>query len=177
MRREFAESPPSAFGVVTSADSATYYSQKAQLFLARRDGPAARALLDSSAMSLRRVLADSTLSASEHRRYGDLMAWTDAARGDRVRALAVATGVERDTVTLQWPNGQFAASIACNSAEIYAFVDDVFEMIKNLRRCLTLPGGYAPNAISAEPALWRHAVDPRLRALLGEFKLEIRRKE
>ncbi|MEO8622769.1 MAG: hypothetical protein ABI625_16985, partial [bacterium] len=99
------------------------------------------------------------------------------ARGDRVRALAVATGVERDTVTLQWPNGQVAAGIACNSAEIYAFVDDVNQMIVQLRRCFRLPGGYTPNAISAEPALWRHAVDPRLRALLGEFNLEIRRKE
>ena len=177
MRRELAESPPGTFGVATRADSFNYYSQKAQLFLARRDAPRARALLDSSAVLLRFLVADSTMAASERRRYGDLMAWTDAARGERVRALAVATGVERDTITLQWPNGQLAAGIACNSAEIYAFVDDVEQMIRQLRRCLTLPGGYAPSAISAEPALWRHAPDPRLRALLGEFKLEIRLKE
>ena len=177
MQRELADSPPDAFGVATRADSVNYYSQKAQLFLAHRDLPRARALLDSSATRLRLLVADGTLTASDRRRYGDLLAWTDAARGERVRALAVATGVERDTITLQWPNGQLAAGIACNSAEIYAFVDDVEQMIVQLRRCLTLPGGYAPNAISAEPALWRHAADPRLRALLGEFKLEIRRKE
>ena len=177
MRRELAESPPGAFGVATRADSFHYYSQKAQLFLARRDAPRARALLDSSAVLLRALVTDSAMSASERRRFGDLMAWTDAARGERVRALAVATGMERDTITLQWPKGQLAAGIACNSAEIYAFVDDVEQMIRQLRRCLTLPGGYAPSAISAEPALWRHAPDPRLRALLGEFKLEIRLKE
>ncbi|MEP7002733.1 MAG: protein kinase [bacterium] len=177
MRREVAQSSPSTFHVVTRADSATYYSQKAQLFLARRDAATSRALLDSSGVLLRRLVSDSTRMASERRHDVDLLAWTDAARGERVRALAVATGVERDTVTLQWPNGRFAASIACNSAEIYAFVDDVNQMITQLRRCFRLPGGYAPNAISAEPALWRHAVDPRLRALLGEFNLEIRRKE
>ena len=177
MWRELAESSPEAFGVATPADSFHYYSQKAQLFLARRDAPRARALLDSSAVLLRALVADSAMTASERRRYGDLMAWTDAARGERVRALAVATGMERDTITFQWPNGQLAAGIACNSAEIYAFVDDVEQMIHQLRRCLTLPGGYAPSAISAEPALWRHAADPRLRALLGEFKLEIRLKE
>ena len=177
MQRELAESPPGALGVASRADSANYFSQKAQLFLSRRDAPRARALLDSSQVLLRLLLADWTTTASERRRYSDLMAWTDAARGERVRALAVATGMERDTLSLQFPNGQFAAGVACNSAEIYAFVDDVEEMIRQLRRCLTLPGGYAPSAISAEPALWRHAPDPRLAALLSEFKLEIRRKE
>lgn len=177
MRNELAESSPGSFGIVSRADSVTHSSQKALLFLARRNTATARALFDSSAVLLRRLLADTTLAPSERRRYVDLMAWTDAARGERRGALAVATGMERDPITLQWPNGQLAAGIACNSAEIYAFVDDVPEMINQLRRCLTLPGGYAPNAISAEPALWRHAIDPRLRALLGEFKLEVRRKE
>ena len=177
MRRELAESSPASFGIVTRADSATYYSQKAQLALGRRQGSVAQPLLDSSAALLRLLVADMRNPPVDRRRHADLLAWTDAARGDRVRALAVATGVERDTVTLQWPRGQLAAGIACNSAEIYAFADDVEQMITQLRRCLTLPGGYAPNAISAEPALWRHAIDPRLRALLAEFKLEIRRKE
>ena len=177
MRNELAQSPPAAFGVTTPADSIVYYTQKAQLFLARREIPRARGLLDSSTVLLRRMTADTTLPLTERRRFGDLMAWTDAALGERVRALAVATGMERDTLSLQWPDGQLAASLACNSAEIYAFVDDVVQMIKELRRCITLPGGYAPAAISAEPALWRHASDPRLRELLGEFKLEIRRKE
>ena len=177
MRNELAQSPPAAFGVTTPADSIDFYSQKAQLFLARREIPRARGLLDSSIVLLRRMVADTTLPATERRRYVDLMAWTDAALGARVKALAVATGMERDTLSLQWPHGQLAASLACNSAEIYAFVDDVVQMIQELRRCITLPGGYTPSAISAEPALWRHANDPRLRQLLGEFKLEIRRKE
>ena len=48
-------------------------------------------------------------------------------------------------------------------------------MLPQLRRCLTLPGGYATSAFFAEPALARHMNDPRVRALLGELELELGR--
>lgn len=176
LQAELAESPPSAFYAVSAADSVSVYTEKAKLFLARRDSARARGLLDSSATLLRHLVLDSTASVSQRRKFREIMAWTDAARGDRQSALAAVSAIERAPIAQQWPNGQLAAYTACNGAEIYGFLDDVEQMIPQLRRCLTLPGGYAPTAISAEPALWRHAPDLRLRALLAEFKLEIRRK-
>ncbi|MDB4913448.1 MAG: hypothetical protein JWM95_1092 [Gemmatimonadetes bacterium] len=173
MKRELAEGSPSDFGVTTRADSFTYYSQKAQLFMSRGEPARARPLLDSSAIVMTAILADSTLPRADRRRYVDLMAWTDAARGDRVRALAVATGYEHSVMTQQWPNGLAAATIASNTAEIYALVDDVNGMLTELRRCLTLPGGLWQSSILAEPALARQAADPRARELFRELKLDI----
>jgi hypothetical protein len=177
MTHELASTPPARLGVVTSEDSVIYYAEKGKLLLAQHNERAARALFDSAVVPLRRLAADTTAPAAERRRFTDLLAWTDAARGDRQSALAVVNAMDPDTLTLQYPNGEVAATIACNNAEIYAFADEVEQMILQLRRCLTLPGGYTASAISAEPAIWRHAIDPRLRALLGEFHLEIRRKE
>ena len=39
-------------------------------------------------------------------------------------------------------------------------VDDVLAMLPQLRRCLTLPGGYWQNAIFTEPALMSQSGDP-----------------
>jgi TolB-like protein/tetratricopeptide (TPR) repeat protein len=177
MKHELATLPPDRLGVVSGDDSISYYINKGDLFLAQHDEKRARVLFDSAVSPIKRLASASGVSAAELRGYADLLAWTNAARGEQTSALAAANAVERDTLTLQWPNGQIAADIACNSAEIYAFTDEVEPMIQQLRRCLTLPGGYAPSAISAEPSIWRHAIDPRLRALLGEFHLEVRRKE
>ena len=177
MKHELSTMTPSQLGVISTDDSISYYINKGDLLLAQHQEATARALYDSAVGPITHVASLGRASQSERRRYLDLLAWTNAARGDQKSALAAVNAVERDTLTLQWPNGQMAADIACNSAEIYAFADDVEQMIQQLRRCLTLPGGFAPTAISAEPSIWRHAIDPRLRALLGEFHLEIRRKE
>jgi hypothetical protein len=177
MKRELATLPPERLGVVSVADSISYYINKGDLFLAQHQPKTARALFDSAIGPIERIVAAGNTTSADRRRYSDLLAWTNAARGEQKSALAAVNAVDRDTLTLQWPNGEMAADLACNSAEIYAFADDVEPMIQQLRRCLTLPGGYEPTAISAEPSLWRHAIDPRLRALLGEFHLEVRRKE
>ena len=177
MQRELANAPPDLYGVTSPADSFSFYSQKALLFLAVRNAARARALFDSSAAMLRRLLADSALGPSDRRKYREIAAWADAARGDRARALAAATEVERSPIAQQWPNGQFAAFTACNGAEIYAFLDVVELMLPQLRRCLTLPGGYATSAFFAEPALTRHANDPRVRALIVDLELELGRTE
>jgi hypothetical protein len=164
-------------GIATPTDSFNYFMQKAQLFIARRDSVRSRPLLDSSAATLRSLLTSPTVMLSERRKYVEYLAWTDAALGNRSRAIAAVSGVERAPIAQQWPDGEFAAFTACNGAEIYAFLDDVEQMIVQLRRCFTLPGGYAARAISAEPALWRYAPDPRLRVLLGDFNLNIKHVE
>ena len=115
------------------------------------------------------------MTTSELRRYSELMTWVDAAKGDRARALAAMNDVTRTPIGQQWPNGQFAAFTACNGAEIYGYLDIVDLMLPQLKRCLTLPGGYATSAFFAEPALARHMNDPRVRALLGELELELGR--
>jgi serine/threonine protein kinase/tetratricopeptide (TPR) repeat protein len=175
MQKELANASPSIYRVKTRADSFDFYSEKARLFLALRNRDRAHALLDSSAAVLRLILADTAMAASELRKYTELMAWTDAARGQRSRALAAMNDVARTPIGQQWPNGQFAAFTACNGAEIYGFLDIVDLMLPQLRRCLTLPGGYATSAFFAEPALARHMNDPRVRALLGELELELGR--
>jgi serine/threonine-protein kinase len=175
MQKELANASPSMYRVITRADSFDFYSEKARLFLALRNKVRARALLDSSANVLRLILADSSIAASELRKYAELMAWTDAARGERAQALTAMNDVARTPIGQQWPNGQFAAFTACNGAEIYGFLDIVDLMLPQLRRCLTLPGGYATSAFFAEPALARHMNDPRVRALLGELELELGR--
>ncbi len=177
MRRELATLSLERLGVVSREDSINYFVNKGDLFLAQHREAAARMRFDSAVAPLRQLASKPGISAADRRRYRDLLALTNAARGDLHSALATVSGVERDTLALQWPHGTMAASLACNSAEIYAFADEVEQMVQQLRRCLTLPGGYAPSAISAEPSLWRHAIDPRLRALLGEFHLEVRRKD
>ncbi|MEO5817269.1 MAG: protein kinase [Gemmatimonadaceae bacterium] len=175
MQKEFANGSPEAYGVKTRVDSFDFYSEKARLFLALRNKERARALLDSTADLLHVILVDSSMAASELRKYAELMAWTDAARGQRARALAAMNDVARTPIGQQWPSGQFAAFTACNGAEIYGFLDIVDLMLPLLRRCLTLPGGYATSAFFAEPALARHMNDPRVRALLGELELELGR--
>jgi TolB-like protein len=175
MQIELSNATPEMYGVKSRADSFAFYSQKAQLHLALRHKEQARALLDSSASVLSQLLADSTVSASERRKYAEIMTWTDAARGQRARALASMSDMARSPIGQQWPNGRFAAFTACNGAEIYGFLDIVDLMLPQLRRCLTLPGGYATSAFFAEPALARHMNDPRVRALLGELELELGR--
>ncbi|MEO8335530.1 MAG: protein kinase [bacterium] len=175
MQRELASASPDAYVVKSRADSFDFYSEKARLFLALRNRERARGLLDTTAALLRSLLTDSTTATSDLRKYSELMAWTDAARGQRARALAAMNDVVRTPIGQQWPNGQFAAFTACNGAEIYGFLDIVDLMLPQLRRCLTLPGGYATSAFFAEPALARHMNDPRVRALLGELELELGR--
>ena len=173
LRSELANSGPGDFDVRTPADSMTYYFQKAQLFMVQGVPARSRPLLDSTAVLLRTLLAESSVRGAERRRYVDLMAWTDAARGERVRALAVSTGIDHEALNQRWPDGQYAASTACNNAEIYALVDDVTSMLADLRRCLTLPGGYSQGSILVEPAFARQSGDPRARELFRELKLDI----
>lgn len=177
IRRELADASPETYDVTSRSDSIYFYVQKALYFLGARNRSRAQTLFDSAAVLLKRRPEDASFSRAERRRYGELRALTHAARGERDRALAAVTAIERTPIAQQWPRGKLAALTACNGAEIYAFLDHVEQMITQLRSCLTLPGGYAPISLSAEPAIWRHASDPRLHSLLDEFNIQIRRKE
>ena len=173
MRRALETGSPADFNVRTRPDSFTYYFEKAQFLMSKGERAKARFLLDSSITMVHLVLEDSALRPMEKRHYIDLLAWAHAAIGERVKALAVATGKEHDPATLSFANGQYAATLACNTAEIYAMVDDVLAMLPQLRRCLTLPGGYWQNAIFTEPALMSQSGDPRARELFRELKLDV----
>ncbi|MEP6733484.1 MAG: serine/threonine-protein kinase [bacterium] len=175
MQKELANASPDTYDVRSRADSFTFYSQKAQLYLAVKRKAEARPLLDSAASVLRKLIADTSVALSERRKYNEITAWIDAARGERALALTAMNDVTRTPIGEQWPNGQFAAFTACNGAEIYGFLDIVDLMLPQLRRCLTLPGGYATSAFFAEPALARHMNDPRVRSLLTELELQLGR--
>jgi len=170
MQQALAAGAPETFHAASAADSLHYYLEKAQLNMARRDAPTARALLDSAANVLKELLGDLATSGSERRVFSELMAWTEAARGERGMALA---GVNDVPQSLQrWPRGSWSAYVACNDAQIYALLGEVEKMLPPLERCLTLPGGFSTSAIAAEPALARHARDPRVRAMLGRAGLD-----
>jgi serine/threonine-protein kinase len=176
MQRELANASPETYGAASSLDSSSYYSQKGQLLRARGDERAARALLDSGATLLERRASDPAQPALERRINLLNRAWFAAAVGDRGRALPALAEANRMPALARWPTGQIAASLSCVSAEVHGFLGDVDQMLVPLRRCLTLPGGYTASWILTEPARSRHATDPRVRALLGELRLQIGRK-
>ena len=170
MQRELATSSPASYHVATPADSFTYYAQKALLFVTAHDSARSQTLFDSADVALQHEIADSRLNFSERRMFAEYKTWTDAARGKHLVAVTALASVDRTPVILEWPNGKFAAFTACNAAEVWGFFDAVPKMLPQLRRCLTLPGGYPLTALSTEPSLARHAADPRIRELLAELK-------
>ncbi|MEO7458183.1 MAG: protein kinase, partial [Gemmatimonadaceae bacterium] len=152
MQRELASATPDMYAVHSSSDSVSFYMQRAELFLALHRASRARPLLDSSATILSRLVADTSFGSTQRRRFSEVLAWTNAARGERARAVASMMEIDRAPFMQDWPSGQQAAITACNGAEVYALLDDVDLMIPLLRRCLTLPGGYATSAFVSEPA-------------------------
>jgi hypothetical protein len=72
------------------------------------------------------------------------------------------------TELAEYPAGAAAGSFACSQAEVLALLGDDARMLPALRRCLTLPGGYEPHYVRAEPAFADVRDDPRVRALVAE---------
>jgi hypothetical protein len=176
MQRELVNASPETYGAASSRDSLQYYWQKGQLLLARGDERAGRTVLDSSTVLVDRIVADPAQPAMDRQLLLLNRAWLSAGLGDRGRALSTLAEVNRMPELARWPNGQVARLISCGSAEVYGFLGDVDQMLVPLRRCLTIPGGYTPSWVFTEPSLSRHATDPRVRALLGELRLQIGRK-
>jgi serine/threonine protein kinase/tetratricopeptide (TPR) repeat protein len=176
MQDEFAHSRPGDFSVTSADDSLMFYREKAKLFIARRDSVHLRPALDSADVALKSAMHNRSTSEQRRRALGEYSGWIDAASGNRARMYAaMATNVP--AVNLQrYANGSFAAFVACNDAELYALGGDLETMLQLLERCLTLPGGYLPNALRDEPALARYARDPRLGAVFGRLGLDLDRQ-
>jgi hypothetical protein len=174
MQAEFAKSSPGTYHAKSAADSFHYYMEKSKLLLAHRDSKL-NATLDTAQAALRNVLADRSTSALDNRMFAESQGWIDAASGDPARMLAAMNDVPQSIKLQRYPDGAFAAFVACNDAEIFALGGDVERMLPRLERCLTLPGGYGTSAILGEPALSRHARDPRLVAMLGRIGLGLDR--
>lgn len=172
MQAELANGDAAAFGAVTRKDSIAILTEKAKLSLARKDANRTASLLDSSAVLLRAEIGDPRVHEWDRHRARDLLAWTDAARGATSRALASVAEVERSPAMQRWRTGRFAAMAACNGAEVFGLLGQFTQMLGELRRCLTLPGGYSSSAITLEPAFARYATDPRVHALLEELGME-----
>ena len=177
MHAELASASPAQYGIETRADSLDFYMEKAQLYLARHDSLHATALIDTASAILEVFSSDTRVRLTYRRRYDELRAWTDAARGQRTPALSAITRADRSPIAEQWANGRFAAFAACNGAEIFAFLGDIDLMLPQLKRCLTLPGGYTPRSILMQPALSRYATEPRVRALLESLPADLSHNE
>jgi TolB-like protein/Tfp pilus assembly protein PilF len=175
MQSELANSSPEIYDTRTAADSFHYYMEKSKLFLAHRDARLAHTL-DAAQTALKSVLASRFTSELDRRMFAESQGWIDAASGDHARVQAAMNDVPSSMSVQRYPNGSFAAFVSCNAAEIDALGGDVERMLPHLVRCLTLPGGYSTNAILGEPALSRHARDPRLAAMLGRIGLGLDRE-
>ncbi len=175
MQDELASSSADTYHAATPADSFQYYMEKSKLFMSRHDDRVT-AVVDSAGAELKHILSSRATTAFDHRRFAERAAWIDAASGDRTRVTAAMTDLPPSINVQRFPNGAFAAFVACNDAEIYALGGDVDRMLPRLERCLTLPGGYAVSAIPGEPALARFTRDPRLGGMLGRLGLDLDRQ-
>ncbi len=176
MQQELATATPGTFHAVSAADSFHFYMSKAKLFIGRRDSIRAEQLVDAANTALKSVLADANTTALERRAYVERRDWIDAASGDHARQVAAMINASQTMNVQRYPNGSFEAFVACNDAEIYALGADVERMIPRLEKCLTLPGGYSVSALRGEPALARHARDPRVGVMLSRLGLDLDRQ-
>ncbi len=172
---ELAASRPESFGVTTAVDSFHYYMEKEKLFIARHERRATP-VIDSLGTALKAVLASRFTTPLDHRRYAERRFWVDAASGERSRVTSALSSMSQGVDVERDPNGSFAAFVSCNNAEVYALAHDVERMLAPLERCLTLPGGYGVAALVTEPALARHARDPRVGVMLGRLGLDLDRQ-
>jgi hypothetical protein len=145
----------------------TFYSEKAELFMSRRDYPRARAVADSAWVLEKRMADDATQSTYVRRVRYEGLAWLAALRGERPAALSMLRLAGVGPNITMYPNSAEAVQFACTSAAVYGFLDDVGAMMPFARRCFTSAGGY-PVAYLRDPEFARHLGDARVRALGGK---------
>jgi hypothetical protein len=145
------------------------YYEQTQLLLRRGDAARARPLL-ARGLAIVRRLSDGG-SPDLRAQLAPYTAWFAAATGDRATAdRALATFAATNAAQLRdAPRGGPDALLTCTRAEVEGLLGDVAAMLAPLRRCLTMPNGYALPALRTEPAFTRHAADPRVRALAAEL--------
>ena len=164
LQNELASASLASFAPGSAVDSVTFYSEKAELFMSRRDYARARAIADSAWVLEKRMADDATQSTYVRRVRYEGLAWLAALRGDRPAALSMLRLAGVGPNITMYPNSAEAVQFACTSAAVYGFLDDVGAMMPFARRCFTSAGGYAP-AYLRDPEFARHLGDPRVRAL------------
>ena len=93
-----------------------------------------------------------------------VLAWLAALRGDRTTALGMLRQAGENPSLAMYPNGVEAVQLACTSAGVYGFLNDVEAMLPFARRCFSSVNGYAVTYLR-DPEFARHMNDPRVRAL------------
>jgi serine/threonine-protein kinase len=168
LRQELAAMPLGSLGATTAADSETYYSEKARLFLARGEAARARALMDSGFRTASSHLAENPAGSPTAANTLRRLAWFAAGRGDRAGALTALRRAAADPIISGHPGSKGDADQTCTGAEVHGLLGDAEAMLPLLRRCLTMPNGYHLVQLG-EPAFARVRGDPRVRALAGEL--------
>ncbi|HMI44120.1 MAG TPA: hypothetical protein VK516_10870, partial [Gemmatimonadaceae bacterium] len=166
LQNEFAVSSLDSFSPGSALDSVNFYAEKAELFMGRGDRVRARALADSAWRLEKRMADDPNQSTYVRLTQYQVLAWLAALRGDRPTALTMLRQAGQNPSIAIYPNGVEAVQLACTSAGVYGFLNDVEAMLPFARRCFTSVNGYAI-AYMRDPEFARHMNDSRVRALAG----------
>ena len=166
LQNELATGSLASFEPGSVLDSVNFYSEKAELFMARGEYARARALADSGWRLEKRVADDPSQSTYVRRLQYEVLAWFAALLHDRPAAVSMLRLAGVGPNITMYPNSSEAVQFSCTSAAVYGFLEDVDAMIPFARRCFTSANGY-PVAYLRDPEFARHANDPRVRALGG----------
>jgi TolB-like protein/Flp pilus assembly protein TadD len=165
LRRELASASPDAYGAASAADSVAVFTEKAKLFMSRRDSARVRPLIDSAYAIVVRLESFPASAPEWKRQRWRGLAWLAAARGDRSLALdALQRGATSPRIAQQ-PGSTIDAEQTCASAEVYALLGDAEPMLTALRRCLAMPNGGDPSELT-EPVFLPYQGEARFRALI-----------
>jgi hypothetical protein len=166
LQNELANGSLASFAPGSPVDSVSFYSEKAELFMARGDQARARAVADSAWILEKRIAEDASQSTYVRRLQYEVLAWLAALRGDRPAALSMLRLAGVGPNITMYPNSAEAVQFACTSAAVYGFLSDVDVMLPFARRCFTSANGY-PVAYLRDPEFSRNMGDARVRALVG----------
>ncbi|CAN5597596.1 hypothetical protein BH09GEM1_BH09GEM1_24790 [soil metagenome] len=165
LRRELATATLDTYGTNTRNDTLYLLDQLMQLAMEEKDAPRAAALADSGLAIVRRRPtggADATFFRRIDSKWESLFA---AYRGDTKNALRALSASADSVMVRAHPASWDAVGYRCRSAEVFAMLGSVDDMIPPLRACLSLPSGYPTHYLHTQPALLAHLAEPRVKAL------------
>ena len=168
LQQELATASPDTYSAASAADSVAFFTEKAKLFMTRRDAARARRLMDSAFVIDSGLVSSPTSTPEWRRQRWRELAWLAAARGDRAAALAaLQRGATSPRITLQ-PGSTIDAEQTCATAEVFALLHEFEPMLTALRRCLAMPNGADLSELT-EPLYLPYQTDPRFRALQAQY--------
>ena len=165
LRRELANATLDTYGTNTRNDTLYLLDQLMQLAMEAGNAKRAGQLADSGLAVIEHGTTSGTDAAYFHRADSKWESLFAAYRGDRARALRALAGSADSTMIRAYPASWDAVGFRCRSAEVFGMLGSVDEMLPPLRACLSLPSGYPAQFLHTQPALSRHLVDSRARAL------------